>query len=395
MAEGATIGQRFLGVRRVALLAVAILVSACSTVVPRTAGPPPGPAVVAPPLEPAIMPGLPTDSDHHMVALLVPMSGPNGAVGRSIANATQLALLDTNNAVLRITTYDTATGAAAAAQKAIDEGARLILGPLLAEDVRAVLPVAKRAGVTVISFSNDSSIAGSGAYLMGYSPGQSIERVVDYARSQGITTYGGLVANGVYGQRASTSFLRAVEDAKGQVISLQPYDRSVASITAAAARLGRSGPVGAVLIADDAAAAAGVVPLMRKGGQGGAKVLGTERWNNDTTIGTRPALNGAWFASVSNTLYRQYATKYRARFGVGPYRLSSMGYDSVLLTIRIARDWPIGRPFPENRLRDSGGFAGIDGAFRFGGNGVAERALEVQEVRGGTTVTVSPAPSGF
>jgi hypothetical protein len=124
-------------------------------------------------------------------------------------------------------------------------------------------------------------------------------------------------------------------------------------------------------------------------------VLGTERWNNDTTIGARPALNGAWFASVSNTLYRQYATKYRARFGVGPYRLSSMGYDAVLLTIRIARDWPIGRPFPENRLRDPGGFAGIDGAFRFAGNGVAERALEVQEVRSGTTVTVSPAPSGF
>jgi ABC-type branched-subunit amino acid transport system substrate-binding protein len=304
-------------------------------------------------------------------------------------------LLDTSNAELRITTYDTATGAAAAAQKAIDEGARLILGPLLADDVRAVLPVAKRAGVIVISFSNDTSIAGSGAYLMGYSPGQSIERVVDYARSQGITTYGGLVANGIYGQRASTSFLRAVEGAKGQVISLQPYDRSVASITAAAARLGKSGPVGAVLIADDAAAAAGVVPLMRRGGETGAKVLGTERWNNDTTIGARPALNGAWFASVSNTLYRQYATKYRSRFGVGPYRLSSMGYDAVLLTIRIARDWPIGRPFPENRLRDPGGFAGIDGAFRFAGNGVAERALEVQEVRSGTTVTVSPAPSGF
>ena len=395
MAEGATKGQRLLRLRRVALLAAMVLVSACSTVVPRTAAPPPRAAVVAPPLEPAIVPGLPTDDAHHMVALLVPMSGPNGAVGRSIANATQLALLDTNNAELRITTYDTALGAAAAAQKAIDEGAQVILGPLLAEDVRAVLPVAKRAGVTVISFSNDTSIAGTGAYLMGYSPGQSIERVVDYARSQGITTYGGLVANGVYGQRASTSFLRAVEGAKGQVISLQPYDRSVASITAAAARLGKSGPVGAVLIADDAAAAAGVVPLMRKGGEGGARVLGTERWNNDTTIGARTVLNGAWFASVSNTLYRQYATKYRARFGVGPYRLSSMGYDSVLLTIRIARDWPIGRPFPENRLRDSGGFAGIDGAFRFGGNGVAERALEVQEVRGGTTVTVSPAPSGF
>ncbi|THD37376.1 MAG: penicillin-binding protein activator [Sphingomonas sp.] len=393
MAEGATTGQRLL--KRAAVLAMAILASACSTVVPRTAPPVYQPVNEAPrPYEPVITPGLPTDNEHHMVALLVPLTGTNGAVGRSIANATQLALLDTDNAELRVTSYDTATGPAAAAQKAIDDGARLILGPLLADDVRAVLPVAKRAGVPVIGFSNDTSLAGSGAYLMGYSPAQSIERVVDYARGQGVTTYGALVANGVYGQRASTAFLRAVEGAKGQVVSLQNYDRTAASIAGAAARLGRAGSVGAVLIVDDGAAAAGVVTLMRKG-EPGARVLGTERWNNEASVLTKPSLNGAWFASVPDNLYRQYATKYRTRFGAAPYRLSSMGYDAVLLTIRIARDWPIGRPFPEDRLRDKGGFAGIDGAFRFGRDGFAERALEVQEVRGGTTVTVSPAPTGF
>jgi ABC-type branched-subunit amino acid transport system substrate-binding protein len=316
-----------------------------------------------------------------MVALLVPLTGANAGIGRSIANATQLAILDTNNSELRVTTYDTATGPAAAAQKAIDEGAQVILGPLLAEDVRAVIPVARRSGVPVISFSNDSSLAGSGAYLMGYSPGQSIERVVDYARDQGITTYGGLVANGVYGQRASTAFLRAVENAKGQVISLQNYDRTNVSITGATLRLGKAGSVGAVLIVDDGTTAAGVVPLMRK--------------NGEAAVAAKPALNGAWFASVPDNLYRQYAVKYRARFGAAPYRLSSMGYDSVLLMIRIARDWRVGAPFPEDRLRDKGGFSGIDGAFRFGRDGIAERALEVQEVRGGTTVTVSPAPTGF
>ena len=149
-----------------------------------------------------------------------------------------------------------------------------------------------------------------------------------------------------------------------------------------------------MLIVDDGATAAGVVPLMRKG-EPGARVLGTERWNIEAAIATKPSLAGAWFASVPDELYRKYAVKYRARFGIAPYRLSSIGYDAVLLAIRIARDWPIGRPFPEERLRDRGGFAGIDGALRFGRDGFAERALEVQEVRGGTTVTVSPAPSGF
>ena len=118
-------------------------------------------------------------------------------------------------------------------------------------------------------------------------------------------------------------------------------------------------------------------------------------WNSEANIGARATLTGAWYASVSNTLYRQFATKYRARFNAAPYRLSSLGYDAVLLTVRISRDWPVGRPFPETRLRDADGFAGIDGAFRFGRDGVAVRALEVQEIQNGTTVTVSPAPSGF
>lgn len=67
----------------------------------------------------------------------------------------------------------------------------------------------------------------------------------------------------------------------------------------------------------------------------------------------------------------------------------------MLLVVRISRDWRVGSAFPQSRLRDADGFAGIDGAFRFGRDGVAERALEVQEVRGGTTVTVSPAPTRF
>ncbi len=38
---------------------------------------------------------------------------------------------------------------------------------------------------------------------------------------------------------------------------------------------------------------------------------------------------------------------------------------------------------------------GVDGAFRFGPDGVAERQLEVLEVRPGAFTPVSPAPSSF
>ena len=91
----------------------------------------------------------------------------------------------------------------AAANEALAEGNGLILGPLLAEDVRAVAPVARRADVPVIAFSNDVSVAGDGVYLMGFTPGQSIERVVAYARgARRRAASARWCPTGVYGERA-------------------------------------------------------------------------------------------------------------------------------------------------------------------------------------------------
>jgi ABC-type branched-subunit amino acid transport system substrate-binding protein len=316
-------------------------------------------------------------------------------VGQSIANATTLALLDTKADKVRITTYDTAMGAAAAANKALAEGNRLILGPLLAEDARIVGPIASRANVPVISFSNDTSAAGNGVYIMGYNPSQSIERVVEFARGKGLSKFAALVPRGVYGERAGNSLLRAVEGARGTVVSMQTFDRSAASMAAAVKKLQASSSYDALLIADSGRVALQIAPIVRKNGGAGARLLGTELWNTDNALAKSPVLRGAWFASVSDGLYGQLAGKYRARYGGTPFRLSALGYDAVLLTVRIARDWKPGTPFPEARLRDPGGFSGIDGAFRFGRSGVAERALEVSEVGSGAFTVVAAAPRAF
>ena len=394
MAEAVIVPQpRRWGWGRLAAIGLTLLAAGCQTVVPRGQAPRPE-TQAPPPREGPIGPELPSDQERHRIALLVPTSGPNAGVGQSIANAANLAVLDTGGKRIRMTVYDTATGAASAAQRAIADGNRLILGPLLADDVRAVAPLAQRAAVPLISFSNDTSVAGRGTFILGYSPAQSIERVVRYASSRGLTRFAGLMPVGMYGQRASTVMLRAVEQAGGTTVSMQGFDRSRASLGAAIAKLPK-GAYDAVLIADSGRIALTAVPLIRKGGGGTARIMGTELWNTEPEIGANPAMNGAWFASVSNTLYRQLSGKYRARFGSGPYRIASLGYDGVLLATRIAQDWQVGTPFPMRRLTDEGGFAGIDGAFRFGSDGVAQRMLEVQQVGAGGFTVVSPAPAKF
>lgn len=363
--------------------------------------PPPPPPVQVPqeervrPLPPPPTPGLPEDEARNRVAVLVPLAGENGGVGRSISNAANLALLDTGGERIRITVYDTARGAAAAANEALADGNGLFLGPLLAEHVAEVAPIARARGVPVISFSNDLSVAGNGVYIMGFNPGQSIDRVVEYARAQGVQRFAGLVPDGVYGRRSSRALIDAVERTGGRMVAMQTYDRSPASLRSAVTRLNGQSEYDAILIADSGRIAISAAPMIRSGPSGQARILGTELWRAEPALTREPALRGAWFATVSDTMFEQMRTRYRARYNLTPYRLGSLGYDAVLLAVRIAGDWRVGRPFPESVLRSDEGFMGVDGAFRFGRDGVAERSLEVLEVGADGFTVVSPAPRGF
>jgi len=393
MAEGLHASQPAMRPRGMRLggLAVAVLLAGCSSVIPRTQGAGP---VAPPPRHPTTQPGRLPDEARDRVAVLVPLTGPEAGIGQSIANAANMALIDSGGAGVRITTYDTAIGAAAAAQRAIAEGNGLILGPLLSPDVRAVAPIAEAAHVPVLSFSNDVDVAGHGVYLLGFTPTESIDRVIDYAHDRGLTRIAALVPNGLYGRRASNAVIKAAEDAQATVVSMQGYDRSPASLGAAIRKLGDPKGYDALLIADSGRIALVAAPLVRKAGSS-ARLLGTELWNTEPTLAQAKPMSGAWFAAVSDGLYGQFAAKYRSRFGKGPFRLASLGYDSVLLAVRISADWRPGTPFPEGRLVDKGGFSGVDGAFRFDRDGIAERMIEVKQIGAGGVTVVSPAAQGF
>ncbi|WP_426167774.1 penicillin-binding protein activator [Sandarakinorhabdus sp. DWP1-3-1] len=405
---------------RLLALVVALGLTACVAPERRVATAPPPIAV---PVAPAPAPLV--EAQQNRVALLVPLTGSNAPVGQSIANAANMALLDVGDKRVNLRVYDTTPGAAAAAQRALADGARLFLGPLLAGDVRAVQAVAATAGVPVISFSNDSSLAGGDVYVLGFQPGQSIARTIAYAKGRGIDRFAALVPAGVYGQRAQTAFVRAVDAVGGRSTAVVSYTRDPTRMAAAArsvtnydARIKAGGgtasirpdgsvaavtgalapvPFQALLIADSGSAAAQFLPALAKFGAapGTVILLGTELWNNEPGLARAAALRGALFASVPDERFRRLAERYRAKFGSSPSRLASFGYDSILLVNNIAGNWPLGAPFPRGQLTTRDGFAGIDGAFRFTPGNIAERSLEVQQIGNGAITTVAPAARGF
>lgn len=378
--------------RKLMVASTALLLAGCKLI-------PSGPTGSAGPVAPATpepsATALPTDESRHRVALLVPTTGGNAAVGQSIANATTMALLDTNASDLRITTYDTANGAGAAAAKAIADGNGLILGPLLGGNVAAVQARARRADIPMITFSNDSTVASADVFVMGIAPGQSIDRTVEYAHAHGASRFAAIVPDGDYGKRAEAAFRSAVVGSGGTFVGSETYTRGNAPIITAAIRLEQRGGFDTVLIADGPRLAAQAAGVFRPEGDGTTQLLGTELWSGNAGVTDVSALRGALFSAVSDSHFKRFSDSYKSRFGTQPYRISTIGYDAVLLTLRIARNWKPGTQFPISALRSPDGFLGLDGAFRFDSHNVAERAMEVRQVQDGRVVIVSPAPSRF
>jgi len=381
--------------RTLAAAVTALLLGGCQIIPstgPSSTGPLPG--TTGPTPEPSAT-ALPTDATRHRIALLVPTSGSTGAVGQSLANATTMALLDTNASNLRITTYDTADGAAAAARQAIADGNKLILGPLLAANVPAVQAAARPARIPAIAFSNDTSVASADVFVMGHIPEQSIRRSVQYARERGSNSFAALLPQGDYGQRSMTALTNSLANFGGQLVSSETYARGNTSILSAAQRLRSRGGYDTVLIADGARLATQAAGALKSAGAENTRLIGTELWSGESAVTRASALQGALFSAVSDTRFARFSNSYETRFGSKPYRIATLGYDSVLLTLRVAREWRVGDRFPTSRLRDQGGFLGLDGAFRFGQDGVVERAMEVREVAGDQVSIVEAAPSRF
>lgn len=379
--------------RNIMMVAATVLLAGCQ-VIPKgpatstqgpTAGPTPTPSATA----------LPTDETRHRVALLVPMTGRNGGVGNAIANATTMALLDTNASNLRITTYNTANGAREAARKAVSDGNKLILGPLLANNVPAVLAEARPADVPLISYSNDVSVAGPDVFVMGHVPDQSIARTLEYARNKGSQNFAVIAPDGEYGRRAETALSTAIATSGGTLVRTERYSRGNTSIVSAAQRLKAAGGFDTVLIADGARLAALAAGELRPRGVGATQLLGTELLSGESSVTRASALRGSWFSAVSDARFKRFSDSYSSRFGSQPFRIATLGYDSVLLSLRVARDWRVGSNFPVSKLRAQDGFLGLDGAFRFRLNGVVERAMEVREIRNGEVVIVEAAPTKF
>lgn len=325
------------------------------------------------------------------VALLLPMSGKHAALGQAMLNAAQLAVFDiapSNFELMPRDTSGTPEGAAQAARDAIASGARLLIGPLFAQDVTAVKPVVQSSNVNMLSLSTDVSLAEPGVYVMGFAPAPQVERVIAYAASQGAHRFAAIIPPGAYGKLVQKAFEEAVQSHGGMVVGLD----TPAHVAAMASKKDQIDalliPLGGNELKQTAAqlAAAGFDRTK-------THMLGTGLWDEPGLGSRSEILVGGWYAAAEPDVREAFVKNYKKTYGQEPPRLATLTYDATALAAVLATRE--GGRFDRSALTNPSGFAGLDGIFRLTFQGLAERGLAINEITSTGSKIVDPSPSTF
>ena len=315
-------------------------------------------------------------ADGSAAALLLPLTGAAAALGQNMGRAASLVTqgLPVGAAPAVIDTGDTAAGAAAAAQQAIAGGAKLLLGPLRADQTPAVLAVA--GNVPVITFSNDDTLGEQGAFVMGITPAQSVSTMFSYARAAGAARIAVVAADTALGA-ASASAAARIAAAGGITLTATLLRAPSQGGLVSAVRQASGGTLpDAVYLPDGGASLKAFAAALRGSG---VQILGSVQWGV-SDVSANADLGGAWFAAPPPDLFLPFADRFQAAFGEQPGIVAALGHDAALMAVGLGG----ARAMTRKGVTRSAGFTGVLGAFRFLPTGRCQRDLSVLGLDGGS-----------
>jgi hypothetical protein len=259
-------------------------------------------------------------------------------------------------------------------------------------------PLARARGVNVIAFSTNRAVAGEGVYLIGFVPDQQVRRVIDYAGARGLKRLAVLVPESPYGSTVSLAAEQAAPGAGMSVAQTESFATDGGNADPAVRRLAsryKVDPFDALLLAEGGGNLRAVAPLLpyHDVSPSQVKLLGTGLWD-DPQLSREPTLVGGWYAAPSPTAGKAFLDRFEQTYGRRPPRLASLGYDATALAAVLAQGGPAPR-YDAASIGNPSGFAGVDGIFRFGADGVAERGLAVIEITRNGPRILDDAPQSF
>lgn len=339
------------------------------------------------------------------VALLVPRggSGSDNLLAQNLENAARLAMRDLNGVKIDLRVYATAGNAgnaAAAAKKAVGEGAKIIIGPVYGEAANAAGVAVASKGVNVLSFSNNPTIAGGNVFVLGPTFNNTANRLVSFAKRNGKSNIAVVHSQDVSGQLGRDAIKRAISANGATLAGSVDYALSqegvVASVPRIKSMIQSSGADAVFMTSSSASALPLFAQLLPEAGvsSANAQYIGLTRWDIPAQTLSLPGLQGGWFALPDQAASSNFSQRYAAAYGGAPHPLAGLAFDGIAAIGALAKggksDALTGRA-----LTQGAGFRGATGVFRLRRDGTNERGLAVATIRNNSVVILDAAPRGF
>lgn len=161
------------------------------------------------------------------LALLLPLSGRQQALGEAVRDGFLAAHFTAGEQSVRpeILVYDVAAlGVAEAYRQAVDNGARLIVGPLLKESVQELATITVGTPVLALNSLPDGQPAPPGMFQFGLYPEDEAAQVAQRAVADGHRRALALIPSNDWGRRMLESFRTALEAEGGVLLEHRLYD---------------------------------------------------------------------------------------------------------------------------------------------------------------------------
>ena len=339
------------------------------------------------------------------VALLVPKSGAGGdsVLAANLENAARLAISDLSGVLIDLRVYDTAgtrEQAAVVAKQAVDDGAKIILGPVFAEAANAAGIAAASKGVNVLSFSNNPTIAGGNVFVLGNLFDNTANRLASYAVRNGKRSVLVVYGNGGAELIARDAIVAAVRGSGGTVADTVGFELSQQGVAEAGtnivARARATGADAVFFTSGTDGALPFLTQLISEQGLPSetAQFIGLQRWDIPPSALTLTGLQGGWFALPDPGLTQQFESRYAAAYGTPPHPIAALAYDGIAAIGALVKAGK-SDALTVAALTQSQGFLGVGGAFRLLPNGTNQRALAIAQIQNSQVIVIDPAPRSF
>ena len=382
--------------------------------------------------------GLPTSDTGHNMAVLLPLSGDNAPVGKTIRTSVEAAILQSGAKNLNVSFYDTTENLDETIKTVLAGNPEIIIGPVFSNNARIVRDK-KPENLPVISFTSDANSVGDGVMTMALMPTNGIETIVREMHSDNIQKFIIMAPDTDSGHLMAGTAIRAAEISEIEPVGIFFYnEKDTDSIkntalsaslnnarTAAHTRarqvlsdiltnesltgieksrmnmqlekLSKTETVGnvpyqAILFLGNGEDTKTMASFLRyyNVGTNDAKFYGTTMWDG-SDIASDLTMSGAKYATLSD-INPEFNTLYEKISGVLPGRLATFGYDATNMAIGMMYSDKSNVAY----LLDPSGYIGTDGLFRLKPTGDNERALRIVKLNGsGTPTELKSAPTSF